>query len=101
MAAGKQATTELVQPAFLPGFLGTGAVFIPSAEIARAHPGTNILDFEQLPQTKTMVGYLYGGIRAFPYRFPYNKNSTPYNAGTVPTQPSDLILKVFWSAHAH
>ena len=95
MAAGKQETTEFVHPNPLAGFLGSGAVFIPSPEIARAHPGTAILDFQKLPKSKTMVGYIYGGIRAFPYRFPYDKNSTPYNAGAIPTSPSDLILRVY------
>ena len=100
MAAGREETTELVHPGFLPGFLGTGAVFIPEPEVARAHPGANILDFEKLPRTKTMVGYIYGGIRAFPYRFPYNKSSTPYNAGTIPTSPSDSILRVYVQARS-
>ena len=101
MAAGREATTEFVHPAFLPGFLGTGAVFIPTPEVGRAHLATNILDFERLPRTKTMVGYIYGGIRAYPYRFPYSKNSTPYNAGTIPTKPSDMILKVYVQPQAH
>jgi hypothetical protein len=98
MAAGKEETTEFVHPGFLPGFLGTGAVFIPAPELARAYSGANIIDLEKLPRAKTMVGYMYGGIRAFPHRFPYNKSSTPYNAGTVPTKPSDLILKVYIQA---
>jgi len=98
MAAGKEETTEFVHPAFLPGFLGTGAVFIPAPELARADSAANILDFEKIPRAKTLVGYMYGGIRAFPHRFPYNKSSTPYNAGTVPTKPSDLILKVYVQA---
>ena len=94
-APGQEQTAEFVHPGVLPGFLGAGAVFIPLPELARAHPGSNILDLEKLPRTKTLVGYIYGGIQAFPYRFPYNKNSTPYNAGAVPTQPSDRILKVY------
>jgi hypothetical protein len=101
LAAGREETTELVQPGFLPGFLGTGAVFIPVPEIARAHPGASILDLEKLPRSKTMVGYIYGGIKAFPYRFPYNKSSTPYNAGTVPTSPSESILRVYVQAQSH
>jgi hypothetical protein len=101
MAAGREETSELVHPGFLAGFLGTGAVFIPTPELARAHAGTNILDLERLPRTRTMVGYIYGGIRAFPYRFPYNKTSTPYNSGTIPTSPSDLILRVYVQAQTH
>ena len=101
LGGGREETTELVHPRFLPGFLGTGAVFIPAPDVSRAQPGVNIIDFARLPRTKTLVGYIYGGIRAFPYRFPYNKDSTPYNAGTIPTQPSDLILRVYVQAQAH
>jgi hypothetical protein len=95
MAPGKEETTETVHPSCLPGFLGTGAVFIPAREVARAYPGTVILDYERLRGMKTLVGYIYGGIRAFPYRFPYNKSAGPYNSGAVPTKPSDLILRVY------
>jgi hypothetical protein len=42
--------------------------------------------------------YIYGGIRAFPYQFPYNKTAAPYRAGTVPTRASELILKVYFEA---
>jgi hypothetical protein len=98
MAAGQEATTEMVHPKPLPGFLGTNAVFIPAPELARAHPDTDILDFQMLKGTRTFAGYLYGGIRAAPYKFPYLKTGVPYNAGTVPTKPSDLVLKVFVEA---
>jgi hypothetical protein len=101
MSSGKEETTELVHPTFLPGFLGTSAVFIPAPDVAHANPSANILDFEKLPRTKTLVGYIYGGVRAYPYRFPYSKTSTPYNAGTVPTKPSDLILRVYVQPQAH
>jgi hypothetical protein len=101
MAGGREGTTEFVHPGFLPGFLGTGAVFIPTPDVARAHPGANILDLEKLSRAKTLVGYIYGGIRAYPYRFPYSKTATPYNAGTIPTKPSDLILRVYVQAQSH
>jgi hypothetical protein len=95
MTPGKEETTEAVHASCLPGFLGTGAVFIPAREVARASPGTGILDYERLRGMKTLVGYIYGGIRAFPYRFPYDKTAGPYNSGAVPTKPSDLILRVY------
>jgi hypothetical protein len=98
MAPGKEETTESVHPSCLPAFLGTGAVFIPAREVARAFPGTSILDYERLRGMKTLVGYIYGGIRAFPYRFPYDKSAGPYNSGAVPTKPSDLILRVYIQA---
>ena len=46
-------------------------------------------------ESDTEIGYIYGGIRAYPYRFPYNKSAQPYNSGGVPTKPSDIILKVY------
>jgi hypothetical protein len=93
--AGKVETSEAVQPAGLPGFLGAGAVFIPVPQLKRAYPGTDILDLEPLRGTKTLVGYIYGGIRASPYRFPYDKTAAPNNSGAVPTVTNGLILKVY------
>jgi len=95
---GKQQTSEITQPTPLPGFVGTEGVFIPMETLSRASAGTEILDLMALRGKRTLVGYIYGGIRAYPYRFPYNKSSQPYNSGTVPTQPSDLILKVYLQA---
>jgi hypothetical protein len=98
MVSGNPSTSETVQPVDLPGFVGTDALFIPAAGVAQASEGTDILDLGPLRGKKTMVGYLYGGIQAYPFRFPYNKTAQPYNAGTVPTKPSDLILKVYVEA---
>lgn len=95
MTAGKEESTESVQASVLPGFLGTDAVFIPAPEVRRAYPETAIVDLEALQGPKTFVGYLYGGIQAFPYSFPYLKASKPYNAGAVPSRPSERILKVY------
>jgi hypothetical protein len=95
MTPGKETTTESGNPTLLPAFIGTDAVFVPSPDIARAYPGTDILDLQSIQGTKTFVGYVYGGIRAFPHRFPYTKTAPPYNSGTVPSKPSDLILKVY------
>ncbi len=94
MAPGGE-TTEIVQSATLPGFLGTDAVFIPAPEVRRAYPDTAILDLDALRGSKTFVGYIYGGIQASPYSFPYLKTSQPYNAGAVPTTTSERILKVY------
>jgi hypothetical protein len=101
MGAGKESISETANPRELPAFVGTDAVFVPAPEIARAYPGTDILDLESLAGTRTLVGYIYGGIRAFPHRFPYTKTAPAYNTGTVPTKPSDLILKVLVEATHH
>ncbi len=95
MAAGEEKTIETVQPAPLPAFLGAEAVFIPLPSVARARAGSAILDLDALPSGKTLVGYIYGGIRAYPFQFPYNKSAAPYNSGAAPSKPSDMILKVF------
>ena len=87
--------TETVQPKGLPAFVGTSAVFIPDPAIPRATPGTDILDWNALQQKSTPIGYLFGGIRAYPYQFPYNKSGGAYNSGAVPTKQNDLILKVY------
>jgi hypothetical protein len=88
-------TSEFVDPHSLPAFLGTGAVFIPAPERSRARANTEILALDAIGQRKTFVGYIYGGIRAFPYQFPYVKTAAPHNSGAVPTKPSDMILKVY------
>lgn len=98
MADGKQETTETVQSHSLPGFFGTGGVFIPVDELPRASQGTAIIDFDALRGKRTLVGYLYGGIQAFPYSFPYFKGGAPYNAGAVPSKPSPAVLKVYVEA---
>jgi hypothetical protein len=88
-------TFEMVHSRPLPAFLGTDAVFIPVPELTRAYRVTDILDFDSLKDTKTFVGYIYGGIRAYPYEFPYLKTSAPHNSGAAPSKPSDMILKVY------
>ena len=95
MTPGNEGTTETVQPDLLPGWIGADAVFIPMPDLARAHAGTDILDMEPLRGKRVQVGFIYGGIRAFPYRFPYDKTAVPYNAGTIPTKPSNFILSVY------
>jgi hypothetical protein len=95
IADGKMSTTEAIQPKALPVFVGTDAVFIPEQKLARAMPDTDIIDLNALPAGKTFVGYLYGGIQAFPFQFPYTRTAAPYNSGAVPSRPSELILKVY------
>jgi hypothetical protein len=94
MTSGEEETTELVNPTDLPGFVGTSGVFIPAPAMARTGDSPDVLDYDSV-QGKVLAGYLYGGIRAFPYRFPYNKTAGPYNSGAVASKPSDLILKVY------
>jgi hypothetical protein len=95
IAKSNAETTEHVQPQPLPAFLGTDAVFIRAGDLQRANRNTDVLALDSLKAGRTFLGYIYGGIRAFPYQFPYTKTAAPYNAGAVPTKPSDVILKVY------
>jgi hypothetical protein len=88
-------TMEIVHSRPLPAFLGTDAIFIPLPALARAYHDTDILAFDSLTDRRTLVGYVYGGIRAYPYEFPYLKTAPPHNSGAVPSKPSDMILKVY------
>jgi hypothetical protein len=87
-------TEEIIEAKTLPGYLGADAVFIPQPEIVRAAQGTEILDVAAI-QGKTLVGYIYGGIKASPYQFPYTKTARPYTSGSAPTVVSNSILKVY------
>lgn len=88
-------TTEFVQPVLLPSFLGSDAVFVPSPGLPRVKDSTEIIDIVGMTGKRVLVGHIYGGIRASPYRFPYTRSSPAYNSGTVPTKASDLVLKVW------
>lgn len=46
----------------MPGFLGSGAEFIPLHTVA--YDEQEILDLNSLPVGKTLVGYIYGGIES-------------------------------------
>ena len=88
-------TAEMVHSQPLPAFLGTDSVFIPVSGLARAYRDTDIIALDSQKEKKTFVGYLYGGIQAYPYQFPYLKTATPHNSGAVPSQSSKMILKVY------
>jgi hypothetical protein len=88
------ATDEFAQANTLPGYVGADAVFIANPSLPKAAPDTDILDITKL-QGRTFVGYIYGGIKASPYQFPYTKNARPYTSGSAPTVVSNSILKVY------
>ena len=94
MTAGAEETSEFVHAANLPAFIGTEAVFIPAPQMPAVHEASDILDLDSV-HGEMMIGYLYGGIRAFPYHFPYSRTSAPYSSGGVPSKPSELIVKVY------
>jgi hypothetical protein len=88
-------TAEIVQPAKLGGFVGANAVFLPVAGLTRIREDADVYDLSSLQGKRTLIGYVYGGIRAFPREFPYLETSPSYSAGNVPTKPNDLILAVY------
>ncbi len=54
--------SEALLPLEMPGYLGAAAWFLPEANVPAFENG--VLDFARLPQTKTLVGYLVGGIES-------------------------------------
>lgn len=95
LARHGHATVEIVQPKKLAGFVGTNAVFLPVAGLKRIREDADVYDIAPLRGKRTLIGYIYGGIRAFPREFPYLESSPSYSAGNVPTKPNDLILAVY------
>jgi hypothetical protein len=88
-------SSEIVQPARLPSFVGANAAFLPVAGLKRIREDADVYDLDPLRGKHTLIGYIYGGIRAFPREFPYLETSPSYNAGNVPTKPNDTILAVY------
>jgi hypothetical protein len=92
-------TFEFVQLfSHLPVHMGAEAVFFPAPNLLVVGSHPDILDLRQLRGQRVFVGYLYGGIQAFPKHFPYREDSPTYRPGTVPTRPSNMILKVYVTA---
>lgn len=87
------ATSEQPQPTNrLPGYLGAEAMFIPVPGLKRYKDGAEVFDYDSLPAgQKTHIGYIYGGIEAQPC----DANGKQLNSGTIPTQSSARILKVY------
>ncbi|MFN0200862.1 MAG: T9SS type A sorting domain-containing protein [Bacteroidia bacterium] len=65
--------TEYLLPEQMPAFLGTNATFIPSN--FSYYNDMNILKLNNLPATKTLVGYMIGGIET-PYRNVFKGNES-------------------------
>ena len=93
---GPRGTYEAVQPSSrLPTYLGTNAVFLSVTGLPRIREDADIFDMRSLRGRRVLVGYIYGGIRAYPREFPYRDDAPSYNAGNVPTKTSDKILAVY------
>ncbi len=83
-AAGRM--TEALLPAAMPGYLGAAAWFLPTTD-APVFPN-GVLDFSRLPQSKTLVGYVVGGIESD------GGNIFWVNTGTQ-SRSSNRVFKVF------
>ncbi len=93
---GEQRMDEVVERTEpMAGYVGTNAVFLPSAALQRVRPDAAIYDLRPLRGKRVLAGYLFGGIRAFPKQFPYHADSPDYQSGNVPTRASELILAVY------
>jgi hypothetical protein len=94
-------TYEVVQPVNrMTGYIGTNAAFLPAAGLRRIREDAPIFDLHALRGKRTLLGYLYGGIRATPRQFPYLEDSPAYRSGNVPTVTNDLIIAVYLTAPA-
>jgi len=78
--------TEALLPATMPGYLGAAAWFLPATN-APVFPN-GVLDFSRLPQSKTLVGYVVGGIESD------GGNIFWVNTGTQ-SRSSSRVFKVF------
>jgi len=59
---GNGTMEETVLPTILNGRLGSNAKFIPNLNLS--HYANEVINFRNLPNTKTLLGYMFGGIRA-------------------------------------
>lgn len=78
--------TEALLPAAMPDYLGAAAWFLPATEAPFFANG--VLDFLRLPQSKTLVGYVVGGIESD------GGNIFWVNTGTQ-SRSSNRVFKVF------
>lgn len=78
--------TEALLPAGMPGYLGAAGWFLPATN-APVFPN-GVLDFSRLPQSKTLVGYVVGGIESD------GGNIFWVNTGTQ-SRSSSRVFKVF------
>jgi hypothetical protein len=82
----------------LGGYVGANGVFLPVANLGKIRPDADVFDLRPLKGKRTLIGYLFGGIRAFPRQFPYRDDSPDYRSGNVPTRASELVLAVYLTA---
>ena len=93
------ATLEAVQPnERLPAYIGANGTFFPVDGLPRIREDADVFDLKPLRGKRILVGYLYGGIRAFPREFPYLDESPRYRSGNVPTKANDTLVAVYVTA---
>lgn len=78
--------TEYKLPIEMPDFLGAGSDFILLNDVP--HFQNNVIQFDQLTQDSTLVGFIYGGIAST------DKNIFFTNTGTQ-SEASNIIFRVY------
>lgn len=66
----------------MPGFIGTGAIFIPAQGIAN---GNGIINYSSLKQKRNFIGYIVGGI----------KSTKPTSSLIYPTSANTMLYAVY------
>jgi hypothetical protein len=78
--------SEYKLPLEMPNFLGAGAEFIPNKDVP--HFRNEVIKLDDLITDRTLVGYIYGGIKSSASNIFFSNNGTESNA-------SDQIFRVF------
>jgi len=72
---------EIKLPVEMPVLVGAGADFIPAAGVSYIY--NHILDINSIPQTKTLVGYIVGGIESSDANIFFVNDGTQSSSNTV------------------
>ncbi|MEL6731666.1 MAG: hypothetical protein AAFP83_11110 [Bacteroidota bacterium] len=73
-------TTALYNKQPLPAYLGSEAIFIPSGGVTMFRDNYGVIDFDALPEGKTLLGYMYGGILSKSPKWSKENPTVPTNA---------------------
>lgn len=79
-------TAVQYNPSLLPAYIGSEGLFVPVSGLPWLPlPGMRILEYDLLPEGKTLVGHIYGGILS----------NAPQWGSSNPTQASSAVYAVY------